>query len=79
MRAQITKHTLEKLTKMVPRPLQNRSWGGSGDLLGATLEEARCFQDVTFDDFGSILGPPLGPVWGHFGHTFFDVFFEVAF
>ena len=38
---------------------------GSGGLLGANLE-TRCFQDIIFDDFGSILGPPLGPVWGHF-------------
>ena len=58
--------------KMVPKPLQNRSQRGSGGLLGATLE-TRCFQDVIFDDFGSILGPPLGPFWGHFGHHFFDV------
>ena len=34
--------------KIVPKPLQNRSWRGSGDLLGATLE-ARCFQDLIFD------------------------------
>ena len=52
---------------MVPKPLQNRSWRGSGGHLGATLE-TRCFQDFIFDDFGSILGPPLGPVWAHFGH-----------
>ena len=47
--------------KMVPQPLQNRSWRGSGGLLGATLE-TRCFQDFIFDDFGSNLGPPLAPV-----------------
>ena len=41
--------------KMVPKPLQNRSWRGSGGLLVATLE-TRCFQDLIFDDFGSILG-----------------------
>ena len=58
---------------MVPKPLQNRSWRGSGGLLGATLE-TRCFQDFIFDDFDSILRPPLGPVWGHFAHNFFDVF-----
>ena len=63
---------------MVPKPLQNRSWRGSGGHLGATLE-ARCFQDLTFDDFGSILGPPLGPVWAHFGHHFFDVFLKCLF
>ena len=74
MLAKIAKNMLETMTKMVPKPLQNRSWRGSGDLLGATLE-ARCFQDLIFDDFGSILGSPLGPVWGHFGHHFFDVFF----
>ena len=70
--------TAENGPKMVPKPLQNRSWRGSGDLLGTTLE-ARCFQDVIFDDFGSILGPPLGPLWAHFGHRFFDVFVEMAF
>ena len=46
--------------------------------MGATLE-TRCFQDFIFDDFGSILGPPLGPVWGHFGHHFFDVFLRWLF
>ena len=64
--------------KMVPKPLQNRSWRGSGGLLGATLE-TRCFQDLIFDDFGSILGPPLGPVWPHFGHHLFDVFLRWLF
>ena len=63
---------------MVPKPLQNRSWRGSGSHLGATLE-ARCFQDLIFNDFGSILGPPLGPVWGHVGHHFFDVFLRWLF
>ena len=56
---------LEKLTKMVPKPLQNRSWRGSGGHLGATLE-IRCFQDFIFDDFGSILGPHLGASLGSF-------------
>ena len=65
-------------SKMVPKPLQNRSWRGSGGHLGATLE-TRCFQDLIFDDFGSILGPPLGPLWGHFGHHFFDVFLKCLF
>ena len=65
----------EHVAKMVPKPLQNRSWRGSGSHLGATLE-TRCFQDLIFDDFGSILGPPLGPVSGHFGHHFFDVFWS---
>ena len=46
--------------------------------MGATLE-TRCFQDLIFDDFGSILGPPLGPVWAHFGHHFFDVFLKWLF
>ena len=59
--------------KMVPKPLQNRAWRGSGRHLGAILE-TRCFQDLIFDDFGSILGPPLGPVWDHFGHRVLDVF-----
>ena len=63
---------------MVPKPLQNRAWRVSGGHLGATLE-TRCFQDLIFDDFGSILGPPLGPVWGHFGHHFFDVFLKGLF
>ena len=58
-----------------PKPLQNRAWRGSGRHLGAILE-TRCVQDLIFDDFGSILGPPLGPVWGHFGHHFFDVFLK---
>ena len=65
--------TDENGPNMVPKPLQNRAWRGSGGLLGATLE-TRCFQDFIFDDFGSILGPPLGPIWGHFGHHFSDVF-----
>ena len=43
--------------------------------MGATLE-TRCFQDLIFDDFGSILGPPLGPLWDHFGHLFFDAFLK---
>ena len=34
---------------MVPKPLQNRSWRGSGGHLGATLE-TRCFQDIIFDE-----------------------------
>ena len=63
---------------MVPKPFQNRSWRGSGGHLGATLE-TRCFQDLIFDDFGSILGPPLGPVWAHFGHHVFDAFLNWLF
>ena len=64
--------------KIVPNPFQNRAWRGSGRHLGATLE-TRCFQDLIFDVFGSILGPPLGPVWGHLGHHFFDVFLKWLF
>ena len=64
--------------KMVPKPLQNRSWRGSSGHLGATLE-TRCSQDLIFHDFGSILGPPWGPVWAHFGHHFFDVFLKWLF
>ena len=63
---------------MVPKPLQNRAWRGSGRHLGATLE-TRCFQDFISDDFDFILGLPLGPVWVHFGHHFFDVFLRWLF
>ena len=82
MHAKINTHMLEKLPKMVPTWSQNLSkidpGGGSGGHLGATLE-TRCFQDLIFDDFGSILGPLLGPFWGHFGHHFFDVFLKWLF
>ena len=64
--------TDENGPQMIPKPLQNRSWRGSGGHLGATLE-TRCFQDFIFDDLGWILGPPLGPVWAHFGHHLFHV------
>ena len=70
--------TDENGPKMVPKPLQNRSWRGSGGHLGATLE-TRCFQDFIFDDVGSILGPPLGPVWAHFRDHVFDVFLRWLF
>ena len=70
--------TDENGPKMVPKPLQNRSWRGSGGHLGATLE-TRCFQDLISDDLGSILGLPLGPVWAHFGYHFFDVFLKWLF
>ena len=66
--------TDERGPQMVPTPRQNRSWRGSGGLLGATLE-TRCFQDRMFDDFGSSLGPPLGSVLIHVGHHVFDAFF----
>ena len=73
---------LEKLTKMVPKWSQNLSkidpGGALESLLEATLE-TRCFQDLIFDNFGSILGPPLGPFWGHFEHRFFDVFLKGLF
>ena len=72
------RETDENGPKMVPKPLQNRSWRGSGGHLGATLE-TRCFQDLIFYDFGSILGPPLGQFWAHFGHHVFDVFFKWLF
>ena len=78
MRAKITNHisetTDENGPKMVLKWFQNRSWRGSGGHLGATLE-TRCFQNLIFDDFGSMLGPPLGPVWVHFGHHVFFIFF----
>ena len=48
--------------KMVTQPIQNRSWRGSGGLLGAIFE-TRCFQDLIFDDVGSI----LGSLWDQFG------------
>ena len=70
--------TEENAPKRVPKPLRNQSWRGSGGLLGAILE-TRCLQEVIFDDFGSILGPPLGPVWAHFGHHFLDVFLKCLF
>ena len=70
--------TDENGPKWVPKPLENRSWRGSGGHLGATLE-ARCFKDLIFDHFGSILGPPLGPLWGHVGHHFLDVFLKYLF
>ena len=76
MRVRNIKHMSEKLTNMIPKWSQNLSKidPGSGGHLGSTLE-TRCFQDLIFDDFDSILGPPLGPVWGHFGHHFFKMFF----
>ena len=61
-----------------PKPLQHRAWRGSGSHSGATLD-TKCFQDVIFDDFGSILGPPLGVVWGHFRHHFLHVFLKWLF
>ena len=82
MHAKITKKYVRKNDEngpnMVPKPLQNRAWRGSGRHLGAILE-TKCFQDLIFDDFGSILGPPLGPFLGHFEHRFFDVFLRWLF
>ena len=46
--------------------------------MGATFE-TRCLQDLIFDDVGSILGPPLGPVWAHFEHHVFDDFLKWLF
>ena len=69
------KKTDENGPNMLPKPLQNRTLRGSGGHLGATLE-TRCFQDFMFDDFGSILGPPLVPVWAHVGHYFLCLFEE---
>ena len=74
MHAKIIQPMSEKLTKMIPKPVQNRSWRGSGGHLGATLE-TRCFQDLIFDDFGS----NLEPVWAHFGHHVFHVFLKWLF
>ena len=70
---------VENGSKMVPNPLQNRSWRGSGGHLGATLE-TRCSQDFILYDFSSILGPPLG--WDRFGVILGIIcwrFFEMAF
>ena len=76
------KNVRKKLTTIVTTWPQNLSQidpgGGSGGHLGATLE-TWCFQDLIVDDFGSILGPPLGPVWAHVGHHFFDVFLKWLF
>ena len=74
----LVRTTGENGPKMVPTSFQNWSWRGSGGHLGATLETT-CFQDLIFHDFGSIWGPPLGPVWVHFEHHFFDVFLKGLF
>ena len=70
--------TSETDPKMIQKPLQSRSCRGSGGLLGAIFE-TRCFQDLIFNDFGSIFGPPLGQFLGHFGYRFFDVFLRWLF
>ncbi len=62
----------ETVPKMIPKPLQNRSWRGSGSYLGASLETG-CFQDLIFDGFGSILGLPWDLI-GSFWAPMFDVF-----
>ena len=65
-RQKYVRTTDENDPKMVPKPLQNWSWRGSGGHLGATLE-TRFVQDLIFCDFGSIWGSPLGPVcWSVF-------------
>ena len=75
MHAQITKHMLEKLAKMVPTWSQNLSKIDPGGPLDASKEGA---SKTSFDDVGSILEPPLGPLWDHFGHHFW-MFFRSAF
>ena len=68
MLANITKKyeskTDENGPKWVPKPFQNRSWRGSGGFLGASFE-TRCFQDLIFDDVGSIWDPQR--LWDQFG------------
>ena len=85
MRSKITKHHQtyvrkidERGPKMAPKPWQNRSWRGSGGLLGATLE-TRCFQEFMFDDFGSILVSPLDQFELILGIIFLNVFFRSGF
>ena len=79
MHANIIKNMLDKLTNMVPKWSQNLSKidpGGLWKPLG-THPWNKVLPRPHFDDFGSNLGPPLGPVWAHFGHHFlcFCMFF----
>ena len=46
---------------MLPTPFQNRSWRGSGVLLGATLET------TSKTSFLTILAPFWDPLWDQFG------------
>ena len=78
MHTNIIKNMLQKLTKMVPKWFQNLSKIDPGGALEAAWEPP-LKQDLIFDNFGSILGPPLGPVWGHFGHHVFYVFLKWLF
>ena len=62
---------------MFPKPLQNRSWSGSGGHLGAIFE-TRCFQDL----FLMILTPCWDPLWDQLGliwGTMFLIFFKWLF
>ena len=82
MHTKINKNMLEQLMKMVPKWSQNLSKIDPGGGLEATWEpplKQGASKTSLFYNFGSILGPPLGPFWGHFGHMFFLCFFEVAF
>ena len=68
---------LEKLTNMVPKWSQNLSKIDPGGGLEATWEPSlkqKCFQDMIFEDLGSILGLPLGLVLVHFEYSFCGVF-----
>ena len=72
---------LENLTKLLPTWSQNLSKIDPGGALEATWEpplKQGASKDLTFDDFGSILGPPLAPVWAHLGYHFL-CFLEMAF
>ena len=76
MHAKITKNMLGKLTNMDPKWSQNLSKIDPGGALEATWEPPlkQGAQDLTFDDFGS----NLGPLWDQFGlilGTMFLMFF----
>ena len=66
--------TDENGPQMVPNLSKIDPGWGSGGHLGATLE-ARRFQDIMFDDFGSTVGPHLGTSVGSFLASFLFVFF----
>ena len=71
MHAKIITNMLQQIAKMVPKWLQNLSKIDPGGALEATWEPP-LKQDASktsfFDDFGSIFGLHLGPVWFHCLH-----------